>query len=470
MVEKEENSEMKKIFTTIFGAFIFCVIISVSVVADGPSVEQFKDGDVVCTLGDSITHGGAYRTYLELFYCTRFPERNFTLINCGICADTAKDALRRLNWDMLVHKPSVATIMLGMNDVGVGLYGKNKSDDKYVKQRDERRERHFASMRKIVETLKQAGCRIIIITPSIFDDTAELGSEKCEGANAALGVFAENDRHLAEELHTELVDFYTPMCRINAERQKENHEYTLVGKDRVHPGLVGHFVMAYQFLKAQGMPEYVSRIVLDAKTGKAGELVNCELSEIKSNEQGISFVCQEKSLVFPLRVEVEPALELVPFMQEMNRQILLVSGLDTGIYELKIDEVKVGEYQSDDLSKGIDLASNKKTAQYLQAKKIEDLIWKKSEFTVRLRDIAAAEHLFRERKDGDPYDFASNKQFFEDLLEQNKTYNIRSRLAKAYLTQKPKEEEILLQIKNIEKELITLKHIPSHIFTITKTK
>ena len=36
----------------------------------------FKDGDRVVFFGDSITHGGFYGEYVNLFYATRYPERN----------------------------------------------------------------------------------------------------------------------------------------------------------------------------------------------------------------------------------------------------------------------------------------------------------------------------------------------------------------------------------------------------------
>ena len=36
-------------------------------------------------------------------------------------------AVRRFDWDIKVHRPTVATIMLGMNDVGRSLYAPGKS-------------------------------------------------------------------------------------------------------------------------------------------------------------------------------------------------------------------------------------------------------------------------------------------------------------------------------------------------------
>ncbi|MEZ0276020.1 MAG: GDSL-type esterase/lipase family protein, partial [Roseimicrobium sp.] len=84
--------------------------------------KPFADGDTVCFLGDSITHGGNWHRYIELFYVSRFPERKVNIVNCGIGGDRADGALKRLDWDVLVHQPTVIVIMLGMNDIGHANY------------------------------------------------------------------------------------------------------------------------------------------------------------------------------------------------------------------------------------------------------------------------------------------------------------------------------------------------------------
>jgi hypothetical protein len=81
----------------------------------------FESGDRWCALGDSITEGGYYHRYVELFYLTRFPQRKLDVVDCGIRGDTAPRATQRVQWDCLWAKPSVVSVMLGMNDVGWNL-------------------------------------------------------------------------------------------------------------------------------------------------------------------------------------------------------------------------------------------------------------------------------------------------------------------------------------------------------------
>jgi len=83
--------------------------------------ETFRDGDRVCFVGDSITKQGGYHAQILLFYATRLPEVRVQMWNCGIAGDTAAGGVKRYDWDIAPHKPTVVSIMMGMNDVGGGI-------------------------------------------------------------------------------------------------------------------------------------------------------------------------------------------------------------------------------------------------------------------------------------------------------------------------------------------------------------
>jgi hypothetical protein len=58
---------MKK--ALLFVAALVCIAFS----AQAQSIEPFKDGDRAVFLGNSITDGGHYHSYIWLYYMTRFP-------------------------------------------------------------------------------------------------------------------------------------------------------------------------------------------------------------------------------------------------------------------------------------------------------------------------------------------------------------------------------------------------------------
>lgn len=76
---------------------------------------------------------------------------------------------------------------------------------------------------------------------------------------------------------------------------------------------------------------------------------------------------------------------------ELNRETLCVTGLKSGKYALKIDGQPVGDYNSEQLAQGIDLAGNHGTPQYLQAEKIAALNMERGNVTARLWTMAWVE-------------------------------------------------------------------------------
>ena len=164
-------------------------------------VPQFQAGERWGVLGDSITQSGSYHRYVELFYLTRFPALSLDVINSGIAGDTAPRALQRLKWDCLDAKPTVVSMMFGMNDA-------NKDLESYEQ-----------AMRKLTGLLLDSGAKVILIKPSIFDDTADLPQANSPGTGAKLAKFAERVQAIADDYQVQTVDFNTPMTVVYRDQQ-----------------------------------------------------------------------------------------------------------------------------------------------------------------------------------------------------------------------------------------------------------
>jgi lysophospholipase L1-like esterase len=362
------------------------------------SAQPFQSGDTVCWVGDSITHGGSYHAIVELFYATRFPDRTIRYYNAGISGDRASgimsDEAYRLNVDILGHKPTVAPIMLGMNDVGRNDYGADKTGPEVDQKRQASLDLYDQNMRKLMDSLTKAGARLILIQPSIFDQTTTLPGAgfNAIGSNDAIGKCSLKIEQWAKDYHAGIVNFYGVMNEINEREQKKDPNYTLIGKDRIHPGPVGHFVMAYTFLKAQNMPRDVAAISVNAKKEAAGAIVNGEVRHIRKSPTGVEFDAFEKSLPLVVPDAAKPALDLVPFMSELNQETLTVAGLPKGQYTLKIDDVDVGDFTAAQLAAGISLAENPKTPQYQQSAAATKISMDRTKLGAALRDIAAQKY------------------------------------------------------------------------------
>jgi lysophospholipase L1-like esterase len=429
----------------------------------------FKDGDTWCALGDSITHRGTYHQNVELFYVTRYPENSLKAINCGVGGDTARGALRRLGWDCLDYKPSVVSVMLGMNDLSRNLYDATNVPSAEVEGlKASADEAYRTNMASLTSLITNSGARLILITPSIFDDTGDLKATNKPGCGAALTRYANDIKALALQRGAMVVDFNGPMTVINASIQKTNPAGTIVGPDRVHPGPVGHFVMAYEFLKAQKPRARVSTIGVDASTGKADGCEECEVSGITTTPGEVAFTCLEKALPYPVTEEVKPALDYVPFMNEFNGEILKVTGLKPGSYQLSIDDVPVRSYTADNLAAGVNLSSEQ-TPQSNQSLRIAELLKKKWDAAVKLRNIAALEYAaWPVPHSATDIDQDSMKVKIEEFLKKNTAEKIAAK-GREYHDLKPREAEFRKTVTDASAEAYSAAKSIPHRFVIKKT-
>ncbi|MCK6487719.1 MAG: SGNH/GDSL hydrolase family protein [Planctomycetes bacterium] len=414
------------------------------VLAAEPAVPPFAAGDSVCFIGDSITHGGGYHANITLFYATRFPAARFAGYNCGLSGDSAAGALKRFDYDIAAHRPTVATVMLGMNDVNRGLYGTDKTGEADLKKQQGSLDWHARNMDQLFARLQALKCRIILLTPSIYDQTGNQKTDNLFGVNDALGRCAVLGRELAAKYQGTVVDFHGPMTRINAEGQARDPAFTIVGGDRVHPGETGHLVMAFLVLKAQGMGPCVSAIAIDA--GKLASSERCTVSEFKAGADSLAFTCLEQSLPFPVADGARKALELVPLVDDLDRQLLTVRGLAPGSYELLIDGIPVHEAAAEAWAQGVNLALNPKTPQYQQAlavKKLND--HRHTLVSQRLRTIAAIWHFTLSQVPGlKEDDFAGAEKVLQERLEKTKAAKNQygAWQIETYLQYKPKQAEV----------------------------
>jgi lysophospholipase L1-like esterase len=425
-------------------------LVSLAALHAAVTVPPFQSGDRWCVLGDSITRSGQYHRYIELFYLTRFPALELDVINCGISGDTAPGALKRLQWDCLDAKPTVVSVMLGMND-------RSGSAETYDK-----------AMRQLTKSLGEAGAKLILITPSIYDDTADLKVANRAGDGAVLADYGKRVQAMANEFKVALVDFNGPMTAINAEQQKQNPKFTIVGGDRVHPTQPGHLVMAYEFLKAQGLSGLVSRITIDAAAGKAGSLENCTVDKLEVRDSEIRFACLENALPCPVEDKATPALDLVPFNREFNQEILTVRGLATGDYELSIDGKGIRKFTAAELADGMNLAGEPNTPQFQQSLAVLSSLQKKWDVAARLRNLAYCEHCSWPDAPR-PLDFSQMPAKLAARAARvgdKNTSVIKSH--KEYLQDKPKEAELYREMEEAMQAARLAAQPKSHEFSLRR--
>jgi hypothetical protein len=177
--------------------------------------------------------------------------------------------------------------------------------------------------------------------------------------------------------------------------------------------------MAYLFLKEQGFTgKEVASIEIDGKKQQVINAANCEISNVKKIKNDISFDYLAQSLPYPLdttargwgsKASQYQVIDIVPFMDEMNQEILKVTGLK-GKYKLIIDGEEIGIWSAQDFATGINMAALSNTPQYQQALKIMHLNEMRWETERIFREYAWVQFGFLQQKG---LLFADNREAIE---------------------------------------------------------
>lgn len=362
--------------------------------ADRAVQPLFAPGERVCWIGDSITHSGLWHSHVTLFHRTRFPAVDCTWANCGLSGDSAAGALRRFDWDIAPHRPTVAVLMLGMNDVERHLYGPEPADESRSAQRRRAIEIHARSMATLAERLVAMGARLVCVSPSIYDDTGRQQATNLVGVDHALATCGELARDLAERHGGRFIDLHTPMAACNAALQREDPDASIVGGDRVHPGPPGHLFMAYHVLRGLGATATVDTVDVHAGSGEADGDVTVE----HHGPDGVALRHRPRSLPFPIPADAAAAGAWAPIQRALSCEILRCRGLRPGGYMIRIDDQPVAQADADELAAGLDLGGNPATPQYRQALRVAELNRERHRLiSEELRTVAAVRHFLLER-------------------------------------------------------------------------
>ncbi|MCC5807787.1 MAG: hypothetical protein JJU00_15790 [Opitutales bacterium] len=343
-------------------------------------------------LGDSITQSGRYHRYLENFLRTRFPESDLLIFNHGIGGDSTDKGLIRLDWDVFPSRPTVVSVKYGMNDVGRALYFTRDPAKSTLKAREERLEAYRENLRSLTDSIRERGARVILVTPSPADDTMQSDPMVHYEVNEGLARAAAFVRSLAAAMDLPVVRIFEPMQALNLALQEEDATATLVGRDRVHPGVEGHFLMAYLWLRKMFGEVPVSTLVIDAEKERAVVEVGGKVETLEASSNTVSIVWQAESLPFPVPDRAAALAVRLGFNELFNREILAVRGLSPGKYQLSIDRKPVHVASAVEWSAGVNLASlDTATPQLKQAQEVVEILERKQDIQQALSDIAFCE-------------------------------------------------------------------------------
>jgi lysophospholipase L1-like esterase len=350
-----------------FASLALILGLTSAVRADAPFA--IKEGDRIVFYGDSITDQRLYTTFVETYIVTRFPALNVSFVHSGWGGDRVTGGGggridHRLSRDVFAYKPSVVTVMLGMNDASYRPFDQ-KIFDVYA--------RGYAHL---VESLKSnlPGVKITLILPSPFDDVTRKPNFE-GGYNQVLIRYGQFVKELAEkegagiaDLNTSVVAALKKAMEIDSAGAKE------LIHDRVHPGPAGQLLMAEALLKAWNAPAVVSWVELDAGSSKVMKEANAKVADLKVDGT-IAWTQLDSALPMPIDKKdqaIALAVKASDVEQALNQEILKVAGAGSPTYSLNIDGQKIADLTKDQLASGVNLAGFD-TPMFRQAKAVHAL-------------------------------------------------------------------------------------------------
>lgn len=311
------------------------------------------DGDRVVLYGDSITAQRLYTRFVEEFIVSRYPHLHISFYNAGVGGDTvdggyAGDRDTRLKRDVYPHRPTVVTIMLGMND---GRYTTDNFEKNFAV--------YESGYRKLVGALKAniPGVRIFLICPSPYDEIAH--PPAIAGYNSVMIRYCIFLRKFGREQNLPVIDFNAAVTGVlHAAVGVDKVAAGSLLPDRIHPSPYGHWVMAAALAQAWGVNPVVSRVVVDAARGVVAAQENTTITDFRNAGGTLSWTELDRALPLPLELNDSMIRFLldVSNIKSLDQQVLKITGLTAPRYELAINGTKVAAFSAGELAQGVNLA------------------------------------------------------------------------------------------------------------------
>lgn len=205
----------------------------------------------VLFLGNSITYAGKYVADIEAYFMTNYPEQSIEFINIGLPSETVSGLSEPGHADGKFPRPDLherldRILEFAKPDLIFACYGMN--DGIYMPFDEERFSKFKEGVNWLHNKVVAQGIRVIHLTPPVFDD--KRGGK--EGYSAVLDRYSDWLLNQRETAKWEVIDVHYPMKKYLDAHRKLDESFSIDGfalaPDGIHPGDVGHWMMAKELL------------------------------------------------------------------------------------------------------------------------------------------------------------------------------------------------------------------------------
>lgn len=193
----------------------------------------------VIFFGDSITQAGVkpggYIDLLNSMLISKGFDKNYQLEGAGIGGNKVYDLYLRMEEDVLMKKPDIVVIYIGVNDVWhKQSFGTGTDADKF--------EKFYLA---IIKKLKQANIKIAICTPAVIGERTDFSNQ----LDGDLNKYSIAIRNIAKSENLPLIDLRSSFLQFNISNNSNNKESGILTTDRVHLNDAGNKLVAEEMWK-----------------------------------------------------------------------------------------------------------------------------------------------------------------------------------------------------------------------------
>ena len=384
---------------------------------------------------------------------TRFPEKRIDIIHAGQDGETSRSMLYRYQNDILDKGATEAFVMFGTNDANYGLYPDGLAANKAASI-----ESAVENIGGLINKLQGDGIEnITLMTTPTYDERAYSSATTHTGFAAATTTLSDRLKNIATEEGLKIVDVNSATAAIT-EAVYDSIEEEIYQPDRIHPNKRGHFVIANEIIKTL-YADYglVASVEVD-KTAESIDAENANVGDLVIDGNTVTYTYNPKSIPMGVDSKVTTASsyhsgyaeaearypEFVNFTDTMNREIIKVTGLTAGDYDVSFDDIVIGTFTANELAEGVNIAILANNPGQIKAKAIVDaefnLYWTKSRIRSVERGIATL-------KDNNMYygkTFAEMKAWIEENYKNTSSWD-------GFLTYFTEYDNYVESMKNCQK-------------------
>ena len=195
--------------------------------------DSITDCDRARPVGEGGGLGNGYVHFVNALLGAVYPDRRIRVMNLGIGGNTVLDLKARWQTDVLDLKPDWLSVMIGINDVW------RQFDRPELPETHIDIARYELELEALITQTRPQLTGLVLMTPFYIEPAAD------EPLRARMDLYGAVVKKLAAKHDAQFVDVQAAFNHA----LKHGHSSALAW-DRIHPGAVGHMIIARAFLQA----------------------------------------------------------------------------------------------------------------------------------------------------------------------------------------------------------------------------